>query len=221
MEKVYISKKTILKVTVAILIIAVGLVVRHFQKKARNAEKEDTVITQQESIQESESTSIPESSDTTSRLDDSSEEVIIGVHVAGAVLEPDKVYFLAFGARVWDAIEAAGGPLEEADLSRLNLADYLMDGEKIYVPKKGEEVDSIVTPPTSQEEEESKEQDLTNINSASKIELMELPGIGETLAERIVQYRKENGPFSSVEEIKLVSGIGESLYKKIKAYITV
>ena len=164
------------------------------------------------SAEEPESTFSLESMDTTSCPEEESKPVLIGVHVSGAVLEPDRVYYLAYGARVEDAIEAAGGALEEADLSALNLADYLRDGEKINVPKKGEEVESTITLLTGAEEDESEVSLLTNINSASKIELMELPGIGEKLANRIIAYREENGPFKAIGDIMNVSGISESIF---------
>lgn len=162
---------------------------------------------------------------------DREEEVLIGVHVSGAVRNPDQVYFLPVGSRVFEAIEAAGGAASDADLSVLNLAEYLMDGAKIHVPAideittEGEgstKEDWIIYP---EKEEEGKESSLsshlTNINEASKIELISLPGIGESLADRIIAYREENGEFLSIEDIKNVSGIGDSKFQMICDLITV
>ena len=139
----------------------------------------------------------------------------IGVHVTGAVMYPDQVYFMPEGSRVADAINQAGGPVEGADLSLLNLAAYLKDGQRIRVPFAGESM------PVEECEITEQTKHLTNINSASKIELMQLPGIGETTADRILAYREEHGGFSSVEELMNVSGIGQSKFDAIKDLISV
>ena len=136
--------------------------------------------------------------------------------MTGAVVEPDRVYYLPEGARVSDAIEAAGGANAEADLSQLNLAGYIKDGQRIYVPTVGEKIGNIAN--TAGENQENL---LTNINLASKIELLDLPGIGETYAERIIQHREENGPFETIEDIMKVKGIGESKFNDLKDKITV
>ena len=139
----------------------------------------------------------------------------IGVHVTGAVMYPDQVYFMPEGSRVEDAINQAGGAIEGADLSLLNLAAYLKDGQRIRVPFAGESM------PVEECEITEQTKHLTNINSASKIELMQLPGIGETTADRILAYREEHGGFSSVEELMNVSGIGQSKFDAIKDLISV
>ena len=143
---------------------------------------------------------------------------MIGIHVTGAVAWPDHVYTLPEGSRVADAIEAAGGALEEADLSRLNLAAYLKDGQRIRIPFQGEADQAEDSMDETDPDTQTKH--LTNINSATKIELMELPGIGETTAMKIIAYREEHGPFSSIEELMNVSGIGESKFAAIKELIT-
>jgi len=163
---------------------------------------------------------------------------LLGVHVSGAVVYPDQVWYLPEGSRIADAIEMAGGPLKSADLTRLNLADYITDSMRIYVPYKGEDSDPYTgheglvirggeteSGNSSGGEQNSSsnlsEADLTNINFATKIELMALPGIGEAFAERIIRYREENGPFSSIEDIMKVEGIGEKKFEQIRNYITV
>ena len=161
---------------------------------------------------------------------------LLGVHVSGAVRNPDQVWFLPEGSRIADAIEAAGGALKTADLKRLNLAAYLADSMRIYVPFLEDESDpytgmvGFVTMGGSDAEGSGSEKntsmnlgeaDLTNINLATKIELMTLPGIGETYADRIIRYREENGPFQSIEEIMKVEGIGEKKFEQLKYYITV
>lgn len=143
---------------------------------------------------------------------------IIMVHISGEVYKPGLV-ILKQGDRVIDAVNAAGGLKEEADLDRINLAKKLVDEEKIYIPKKGEE--NLIN--TYQENVVSNANANTNkidINNASLNELMELPGIGKVLASRIIEYRTKNR-FNNIEEIKNVSGIGEKKFEAIKDLITV
>jgi competence protein ComEA len=146
----------------------------------------------------------------------------IQVHVAGAVVRPG-VYDLPEDGRVQDAVEAAGGFVAEADKNALNLAARLEDGARLDVPyvagfipeeESGFEVVSEGTPSPLFG-------DLVNINTASVEELDELPGIGPTIAQRIVEYREANGPFASIEDIVNVSGIGQATYNEIKDLITV
>lgn len=143
--------------------------------------------------------------------DSEQEEERLGVHVGGAVLCPDVVYYFEDGQRVSDAIAAAGGTTEGADLSRINLAEKLWDGMKLYVPTVGE----------AAPEESETQNGKVNLNTAGRDELMSLPGIGEAYAERILEYRKTHGRFKSTKEITKVSGIGDKLYKKIKERLTV
>jgi len=141
----------------------------------------------------------------------------IGVYVVGAVLNPG-VYFLPQGSRVADALEAAGGATEEADLVRVNLAKRVYDEEEIYVPRLGEENPPLLSPLGSSGGQAGGK---ININTATAAELETLPGIGPVLAQRIVDYRKANGPFATIEDIKNVSGIGEGIFEEIKELIFV
>src|SRR5262245_28974138 len=126
------------------------------------------------------------------------------VHITGAVPRPG-VYALPEGARVQDAISAAGGFLADANKSGINLARVLEDGEQIDIPFA--EGASIVIP-TPGVEVITSSSELININTASQAELESLPGIGETTAQRIIAYREENGPFARIEDIVNVAGIG-------------
>lgn len=119
------------------------------------------------------------------------------VHVLGAVAEPG-LYELRDGERIVDAVAAAGGFAEDADQAALNLARALADGEQVYVPAVGEE------PPVPQEAPGG----LVNLNTADASELETLPGLGPELAARIVEWRTENGPFASVDDLLKVTGIG-------------
>jgi competence protein ComEA len=137
------------------------------------------------------------------------------------VAHPD-VYELSYDSIVKDAIEAAGGPTGEADLNRINLARRVHDEEQIYVPQKGEE-SFPVSPPSgpSAPSSSSQEGGKVNINTATAEELDTLPGVGPSIAQRIIDYRTTNGPFQSIEDIKNVKGIGDATFEKLKDKITV
>jgi competence protein ComEA len=140
-------------------------------------------------------------------------EADINVYVVGEVVSPG-VYQLPPGSRAYQAIEAAGGLEDTADMSAINLAVQLADGAKINVPALG-------APADSNQRSFEISGVLVNINSATLDELLTLPGIGEDKANRIIRYREENGPFSSIEEITKVSGIGATTFEKLKNLITV
>ena len=156
------------------------------------------------------------------------EEIVI-VHVIGEVNNPGVVK-LKEGSRIIDAINKAGGKTEEADLSKINLAYIVEDGTQIYIPRINENLNQIslisdgagegvIINDTNKEEEEINVK--VNINTASKEKLETLPGIGETTAQKIIDYREANGKFKTIEDIKNVSGIGESKYESLKDKITV
>lgn len=155
------------------------------------------------------------------------------IHVAGAVKNPG-VYNVPSSSRVIDAIEKAGGATENADLDQINLADYISDGQKIEVPSfkqdntlsnyklitdKLEQLDANNSDSTNGKS--SAKSDLVNINTADSSELQSLPGIGATIAKNIVEYRKENGNFETIEDLKNVSRIGDKTFDKLKDLITV
>jgi competence protein ComEA len=143
------------------------------------------------------------------------------VYVSGAVAHPD-VYELPYDSIVKDAIEAAGGPTDEADLDRINLARRVYDEEQIYVPQKGEESLPVSLPSSSSSSSSSGQAGgKVNINTATAEELSTLPGIGPTKAKSIIDYRTTNGPFQSIEDIKDVRGIGDATFENLKDKITV
>jgi competence protein ComEA len=137
------------------------------------------------------------------------------VDVAGAVRKPG-VYEFADGERVIDAIERAGGALPKADLSMLNLAAPITDGTQILVPETGP-----ATPGASPAPVGGAPAGLININTATAIDLEALSGIGEVLAATIVEYRTTNGPFTAVDDLLDVSGIGPATLDEIRDQITV
>lgn len=150
------------------------------------------------------------------------EEVIptrgpITVDVKGAVLNPG-IYHLASGSRVYDAVQAAGGLSGQANPGSINLAALLADGDAVQVPSLGQ------LPSSSGDDTPVPEsQSITpiDVNQATAAELTGLPGIGEVRAQAIVAYRAEHGPFTAVEDLLAVPGIGEGTLNKIRSMITV
>ena len=142
-----------------------------------------------------------------------SPEVVVLVDVAGWVRHPG-VYEFAEGARVIDAIDAAGGARPGALLQALNLAAPLADGTQILVPREGE----TAAPPVIGGAVAGGP---INVNTATATELEELPGVGEVIAQAIVDYRTENGPFTSVDQLLDVSGIGDATLEDIRDLVSV
>lgn len=151
--------------------------------------------------------------------EEKSKEIII--HITGAV-KKEGIVKLKEGSRIVDAIEEAGGLTEEAELKEVNLAYVLKDGQKIYIPKISDVETEItvaednginVIMDTGMEEPSNTK---ININTADVNQLSNLSGIGEKMAIKIIEYREANGNFKSIEDIKNVSGIGDSKYESIK-----
>lgn len=149
-----------------------------------------------------------------SNLENSDTGTIV-VYICGAVNE-NKVITLKENSRICDAIDAVGGLTDEADLTNINLAYILEDGEKIYIPKKGDKIQNTTISYTN-----SQNSSKININKATQSELETIPGIGPSTALKIIKYREENGKFSKIEDIKNISGIGEAKYEQMKDYISI
>ena len=141
------------------------------------------------------------------------------VHVAGWVEKPG-VYELPQGSRVIDALEAAGGSKRGAELAALNLAAPLTDGQQVLVPRASDAAQAPGTAPAPGASTVGGTT-LVNVNTASPEELETLPGIGEVLAATIVQYREEHGPFTSVDQLLDVSGIGEVTLEELRDLVTI
>ena len=158
-------------------------------------------------------------------VDDNIIENKIVIHITGEV-EEEGVIELEKGARISDAIEEAGGTTEEADLSNVNLAYSLSDGQKVKIPNINEKDEEIIVVEEKAgdniiiEGNKSKEEKI-NINKAAQTEIETLPGIGPSTALKIINYRNEHGKFKNIEDIKNVSGIGDSKFENIKEYICV
>ncbi len=170
-------------------------------------------------------------------IEENEDDTKIFVHVTGAVKNEGIVEIKEEG-RIADAVEAANGFTEEADISQINLAYKLEDGQKIYIPsikdekiKEEEKVlekeyvtdeagdDIIIEDDISSVK--SKKDGKININTAMESELEEIPGVGESTAKKIIEYRKNNGKFKEIKDIKNVSGIGDSKFENMREKICV
>lgn len=145
---------------------------------------------------------------------DLSDENSMYIDIEGAVVNPG-VYRIKEGDRIFHAIAKAGGLKDKADIKSINKAEVLSDGQKIYIYELGEEGHSGDS--TSDE----KSGDKVNINSADVNKLQEIEGIGPSMANRIIEYRKTNGRFKKLDELKNVSGIGEKRFESMKNSITI
>lgn len=160
------------------------------------------------------------------------------VHVSGAVRTPGIVR-LAPGARVADAVDAAGGATGEADLSQINLARPVADGEQIHVSRPGEQAPAGVGRSAAAERSGAGAEGATgqagassggrvapssgliDLNTADAQQLEELPGVGPSIAQRIIEHRETNGPFRAPEDLMEVSGIGPATFAKLQDRVTV
>lgn len=162
----------------------------------------------------------------TAGVESNAETVVkVFVHVCGAVQKPG-VYELPAEDRVFQAIDAAGGTLPQADTSAVNLAARINDGEQIYLPKIGETprhqsgAHRSVQPKHSQAVKETPKWPL-DLNQVSAAQLDAVPGIGPSMAARIIAYREQSGSFTSIDELAKVSGIGEKKLEQFRAYLCV
>lgn len=171
---------------------------------------------------EESSDSETEGSDGAEQTDGQTEvqQSLIYVQVSGAVNEPG-VYALQEGSRVFEAIALAGGVNGEADIQSLNQAKPLTDGEMIYVLNAQEAQEAAEAGNVTEEQNQSQDDDRVNLNTATKEELMQLPGIGAAKAERILAWREENGSFAQIEDLMKIEGIKEGVFSKIEDCVKV
>lgn len=152
------------------------------------------------------------------------EKNYIKIHIAGEV-KNTGILELEEGARISDAIEKAGGTTEMANLDKVNLAYCLEDGQKLYIPNKNQKDIEYITIENGEniieETKTSSKGKKINLNKADEDNLQEIPGIGPSMAQKIILYRNENGDFKSIEDLKNVSGIGDKKFDSMKEYICV
>ena len=228
MKKLNLKQKKIIAIILIILVI-----ITYYYLYLKNS-------TEEISNQDLEVNNTQESNQT-NETEKETEETIV-VHISGAV-NIEGIVELEAGSRIANAIEKVGGVKENADMTDINLAYPLEDGMKIHIPTKEETEanknnenmidESYVTSSSggvSSKEDTNSIQgssksttsnEKVNINTATQEELDTLPGIGPSIASKIIDYREQNGKFNSIEEIKEVSGIGDAKYEKIKDSITI
>ena len=164
-----------------------------------------------QTVDATEEVDVSEDSDATDDVETAGTEIY--VEIAGAVNNPG-VYALPYDARVYELVEKAGGLTEDADTTDLNQAQKMEDGTKIVVYTVAEK--------EAYEQQSAVNSDgKININLATEEELQTLPGIGESKAQAIVDYREEHGAFSQIEDIMNIPGIKDGVFQKISEYITV
>ncbi len=206
------QKKTV--IIIGIIVLVLIIIYLYNSKKIDNLQADDSILFADNQV--------------TSNIEERREEnETIIIHITGAVRLPGIVK-LEEGSRIEDAINKAGGLTEDADISKVNLAFVLEDGVKIKIPSNsdiGDLEEDIVNNGSGEnileDFENSSESTLLNINKATEQELQRLPGIGPSLASKIIKYRNEMGKFSNVEDIKNVNGIGENKFENIKNNISV
>ena len=207
MEFLNKKQKLIIGIIGVIMLLFIG---HYIINKTENSEylefnEEEVINTQEEIIEKNEN------------------EII--VHITGEV-ENEGIVKIEKDSRLVDVIEEAGGTTEEADLSKINLAYTVKDGQKIYIPNIEENLEEeYITEDAGDgvlpEENNNIKQEKVNINTAKQTELETLNGIGPSTALKIINYRTENGEFKSIEDIKNVPGIGDSKFENIKEDICV
>lgn len=155
---------------------------------------------------------------------DEKENKEIVIHITGAV-KKQGIVKVKQGSRIADVIESAGGVTKDTDLSKINLAYVVEDGQKIYVPNINDKnIEIGITEEAGDgvvEENTGKKTEKVNINKASQTELETLNGVGPSTALKIINYRNENGNFKSIEDIKNVPGIGDAKFESLKNEICV
>lgn len=202
------KKEQVIKAAaIAAVILISGVFYTVKQQSETGAAKAAVVHTEESVTQE-------ETENTQNVTGQEEQKALCYVYICGAVVSPG-VYEVPEHTRIYEVVELAGGFTPEADDTVLNLAENVLDGQKLYIPKQGEVTEKADTAQDVQGVGK------VNINTADKTALMTLPGIGASKAEDIIQYRKENGSFQKIEDIKKISGIKDAAFNKIKELICV
>ena len=222
------NKKKLIILIILIIGIIIAFIIYTISTNTYNEISLDSLVSDNENIAENINNEINKQSENqlVNEIDET-EEIL--VHIAGEVKKEGIVY-LKQGSRIIDAIKEAGGETKEADLSQINLAYELQDGQKVYIPNKNEKITEYITVSSGNNVivEENKNSESTegkenkvNINTANQSELDSLPGIGPSIAQRIIEYREENGNFQKIEDLQNVKGIGDAKFSDIKDNVTV
>lgn len=197
MEKFLTNKKIIFILVILILII--GIILYKTTNSTYDNLLEENIFVEQSEITSFQTTNQPK----------------IKVHIIGEINVPG-LYELEEGSRINDLIILAGGKTENADLNKVNLAYELTDGEQIYIPSIFDEDDEY----NYNESISTTSSGKINLNKATEQDLQTISGIGPGLAQKIISYRNSIGKFSSIEELKNVSGIGDKKFESIKDFVS-
>lgn len=176
-------------------------------------------------MQEKESVQLDVAANPTAQEGGSEKGTEITVYVTGAINKPGVVT-VKEGARTADAVNACGGLLPTADGEKVNMAQVLKDGQQVRVPEKVVSEKASASKPGSMNPAASSDKPAqlsgpVNINTAGAEELDTLPGIGPSMAKRIIEFRETEGAFTAIEDIKKVKGIGEAKFEKMKDKICI
>ena len=216
MQNLNKKQKIILSILASIIIISIGYYVYSKDEKYEELEIDENI----QISNENNNTNI--NNEQLENQEEENKETIV-VHVSGAV-NKEGIVELEENSRIADAIEKSGGLKDDANMNEVNLAYKLEDGMKIYIPSNKDQevqeksnISSVIESNATNKKANSK----VNINTAPQEELDSLPGIGPSTALKIINYRKEHGKFSKIEELKNVSGIGDSKFNQLKDLITV
>ena len=229
LEKISLKQRVIIGCILVIILLMGGIGIFVF---TQNQETEIDLSQLVDNVQ-NENVSNPSGENTEENINQIKEEhkETIIVHITGEV-KNTGIITLEKGARIADAIKKAGGETKQADLNEVNLAYELQDGQQIYIPNKKDKIENKEKMYiTSESGNNVIKQDVSsnnkgvnkkvNINTANQSELEALPGIGESIAGRIIEYREQNGKFQKIEDLQNVKGIGDSKFAKIKELVTV
>lgn len=200
-ESIWSDKKTLVKILCVMLILVVAAVLRIY-----DSSKADITIESAETAQES---------NDAEEVHDGTQTIF--VDIGGAVVNPG-VYQVTKDTRLYEVIDMAGGLKEDADMDSVNRASFVEDCQKIIIPVKGSSQNNGADGPSVSVSPGITAEGLVNINTATLDELKTLNGIGDVIAERIIEYRASNA-FKSKEDIMSVNGIGKVIYEKIKDHI--
>lgn len=225
-----INKKNV--IIICMIIVAIGVGIYLYYQKEIDTDSMDILENMEKEIEaDNDNTKKRENTDSNNEI---AVEEKIAIHITGEVKKTGLLY-LNKGARIADAIEKAGGASKNANLDIINLAYVLEDGQKIYIPNKNERIeqneyinsnsgDNVIVEQGKLGHTKANgkgEQEKVNINLADQETLESLPGIGPSLAQRIIEYRESNGKFQKIEDIQNVKGIGDSKYSNIKEKICI
>ncbi|HFI0634439.1 TPA: helix-hairpin-helix domain-containing protein [Streptococcus suis] len=197
--------------------VAAGLLLTTFLIFSQPAKSDQTGLTDFPQLEQTSSSSESVEETSTEASEDPSQLV---VDVKGAVAKPG-LYTLAAGARVNDAVKAAGGLTSQADPKSINLAQKLSDEAVVYVASKDENISVVASTAASSAMSQEGNESKVNLNTATEADLQTISGIGAKRAADIIAYREANGSFKSVDDLNNVSGIGDKTMESIRPYVTV